>query len=77
MCEPNASKKSKQLEACENFNNNKHTLSKHGKFIIIEQLRNINTTFTKTIKLRLKERENFGIKKLKTVTPYGLNQELN
>ena len=77
MCEPNASKKSKQLEACENFNNNKYTLSKYGKFIIIEQLRNINTTFTKTIKLRLKERENFWIKKLKTVTPYGLSQELN
>ena len=27
--------------------------------------------------LRLKERESFWIKKLKTLTPYGLNQELN
>ena len=50
---------------------------KHGKFIIIEQLRNINTTLTETLKLRLRERENFWIKKLKTLTPYGLNQELN
>ena len=32
---------------------------------------------TETLKLRLKERENFRIKKLKTLTPYGLNQELN
>ena len=59
------------------FNNNEHTFSKHGNFIIIEQLRNINTTLSKTLKLRLKERENFWIKKLKTLTPYGLNQELN
>ena len=27
--------------------------------------------------LRLKKRESFWIKKLKTLTPYGLNQELN
>ena len=70
-------KKPNATEACKHFNNNEHTFSKHGKFIIIEQLRNINTTSTKTLKLRLKERENFWIKKLKTLTPYGLNQELN
>ena len=39
---------------------------KHGKFLII-----------KTLKLRLKEREHFWIKKLRTLTPYALNQELN
>ena len=44
------------IEAFKHFNNNEHTLSKHGKFIIIEELRNINTTPTKTLKLRLKER---------------------
>ena len=70
-------KKPNGIEACKHFNNNEHTFSKHGKFIIIEQLRNINTTPTETLKLRLKERENFWIKKLKTLTPYGLNQELN
>ena len=64
------------MEACKHFNNNEHTFSKHGKFII-EQLRNINIIPTETLKLRLKERENFWIKKLKTLTPYGLNQELN
>ena len=45
--------------------------------MIIELLRNINTTPTETLKLRLKERENVWIKKFKTLTPYGLNQELN
>ena len=70
-------KKTNAIETCKHFNNSEHRFSKHGKFIIIEQLRNINTTSTKTLKLRLKERENFWIKKLKTLTPYGLNQELN
>ena len=65
------------IEACKCFNNNEYTFSKHGKFIIMEQLRNINTNPTETLKLRLKERENFWIKKLKTLTPHGLNQELN
>ena len=59
------------------FNDNEHTFSKHGKFIILEQLQTISSTPTETLKLRLKERENFWIKKLKTLTPYGLNQELN
>ena len=40
-----------------NNNNNEHIFSKHGKFIIIEQLRNINTAPTETLKLRLKERK--------------------
>ena len=45
--------------------------------MIIEKLRIINTTPTETLKLRLRESENFWIKKVKTVTPYGLKQELN
>ena len=70
-------KKPNAIEAYKHFNNNEHIFSKHGKFIIIEQLRNINTTPTETLKLRFREKENFWIKKLKTLTPYGLNQELN
>ena len=62
-------KKQNAIEACKHFNNNEHTFSKHGKFIIIEQLRTINTTPTETLKLRLNERESFWIKKLKTLTP--------
>ena len=37
-------KKPNAIESCKHFNNNEHTFSKHGKVIIIEQLRNINTT---------------------------------
>ena len=70
-------RKPNAVEACKHFNNNEHISSKHGEFIIIEQLRNINTTSTETLKLRLKEKETFWIKKIKTLTPYGLNQELN
>ena len=70
-------KKPNAIETCKRFNNNGHPLSKHGKFIIIEQLRDINATPTETLNLRLRERENFWIKKLKTLTSYCLNQELN
>ena len=52
-------KKPNAIEVCKHFNNNEHTFSNHGKFIIIEQLRNLNTTPTETLKLRLRERENF------------------
>ena len=55
-------KKANAIAAFKHFTNNEHTFSKHGKFIVIEQLRNT--------------RENFWIKKLKTLTPYGLNQKL-
>ena len=70
-------KKPNAIEACKYFYNNEHTFSKHGKFIIIEQLRIINTTPTETLRLRLREGENFWIKKIKALTPYGLNQEVN
>ena len=48
-----------------NFNNT------HGKFSVIEQLRNITSSSTKILKERIKQRENLWIKKLKTLTPYG------
>ena len=34
-------KKPNAIEACKHFNNNEHTFSKYGKFIIIEQLQNM------------------------------------
>ena len=67
----------KDIEAYKHFNNYEHTFSKHGKFVVTEQLRKINTTPAETLKLRLRERENFRINKLKALTPYGRNQELN
>ena len=44
---------------------------------IIGKLRNINTTPTEKLRLRLRERQTFWVKKLKTLTPYSLNQERN
>ena len=58
-------------------NNNEHTFSKLGNFIIIEQLQNLNTAPTETLKLSLRERSNFLVKKLDTLTPYNLKQEFN
>ena len=52
-------KKPNAIEACKHFNNNEYTFSKHGKFIIIEQLGNISTAPTETLKLSLNERKNF------------------
>ena len=44
-------------------------------FIIIEQLRNIQTRSTVTLKEKLKQRENFFMMKLETLAPLGLNQD--
>ena len=48
----------------------------HAKFILIEQIRHIDIDKEKN-KERLKQRENFWILTLETLTPKGLNQELN
>ena len=48
-------------------------LVKSFKYDKLKLILNLETL----IWLRLKERENFWIKKLKTLTPYSLNQELN
>ena len=48
-------KKPNAIEPCKIFDNNKHTTSKHGKFMTMEQLRNINTTPTDILKLRLRK----------------------
>ena len=65
------------IEACKHFNNWNHVFHKHGKFILIEKLNNIKNTSTEVLKQRVKDRENYWIKRLKTLAPFGLNQELN
>ena len=65
------------IEACKHFENWNHVFHKHGKFMLTEQLSNIKNTSTEILKLRLKDIENYWIKKLKSLTPFGLNQELN
>ena len=65
------------IPACKYFNRHNHDFNNHGKIITIEQLRNIGTTSTETLKERLNQRENFWIMKLETLAALGLNQDLN
>ena len=43
----------------------------------MEQLNSFKNTSTEVLKRRLKDRENYWIKRLKTFTPFRLNEELN
>ena len=65
------------IGACKHFNNWNHVVHKHGKFLLIEQLNNIKNRSLEVLKRRLKNRKNYWIKRLKTLTPFGLNEELN
>ena len=47
------------IPVCKHFNRPDHDFNNHGKIIIIEQLRNIRTKSTETLKERLNQRENF------------------
>ena len=53
-----------------------HNFNTHAKFTLIQQIRHIDIDKEKN-KERLKQRENFCILTLETLTPKGLNQELN
>ena len=68
---------SKAIPACTHFRKNGHDFNIHAKFTIIEQLNQIKTKSQDYLKILLKQRENFWIKTLDTLTPKGLNQELN
>ena len=67
----------KAIPVDKHFNQTGHNFNLHAKFIIIEQLQDIEKTFNEILKERLKTRETFWIKKLKTLTPSILNQDLN
>ena len=64
------------IPASRHFSSKNHNFNTHAKFILIEQIRHIEID-TEKIKERLKQRENFWILTLETLTPKGLNQELN
>ena len=53
-----------------------HNFNQHAKFILIEQLGNINID-KDLVTLRLKKREYFWILRLKTLQPDGINAELD
>ena len=55
------------------FDNWNHIFHKLG---LTEQL-NIISNISEVLKQRVKDRENYWIKKIKALTPFSLNQELN
>ena len=67
----------KAIPVDKHFNQTGHNFNQHAKFIIIEQLQDIEETSNEILKEILKTRETFWIKKLKTLTQSGLNQDLN
>ena len=70
--DPNA-KDPNALPADKHFTLPGHDFNKNAKFTLIEKLTNTNKVATETLKERLKNRENFWIIKLRTLTPNGLN----
>ena len=52
-----------------------HNFVKHGKFALIEQLTEILNVDKDTLRLRLKQREDFWIIKLEALAPKGPNQK--
>ena len=70
------SKDPNAILACRHFQRQGHNFNSHAKSIIIDKL--VNTSSSKDILCEhLIQRENFWIQKLKTLVPYGLNQEFS
>ena len=63
------------IPACIHFSDNNHDFNRDARFTLIEQIHSTHST-TKRKHIIL-QRENFWITELKTLTPNGLNQELN
>ena len=72
----NDAKKSKSIPFDEHFQLPNHNFTDHARFILIEQ---INDKSKGKLQMReiLRQRENFWMKKLGTLTPHGLNVQLN
>ena len=64
------------IPASRHFSGKNHNFNTHAKFKLTEQICHVNIN-TEKIKERLKQRENFWTLKLETLTPKGLNQEVN
>ena len=64
------------IPASHPFSGKNHNFNTHAKFILIEQIRHVDID-TEKIKKSPKQRENFWILTLETLTPKGINQELN
>ena len=64
------------IQVCQHFNQTSHKFEDHARFTIIETLKDQNKDLV-TKRRTLEDREDFWIKKLKTLTPNGFNQTLN
>lgn len=64
------------IPASKHFSNQSHNFNRDAKFIIIETITDKSKTKEEKQQILLR-RENFWIKKLKTLIPNGLNHELN
>ena len=62
--------------ASAHFSGKNYIFKTHAKFILIEQLHHVKID-TEKLQERLKQRENFWLLTLKTLTPKRLSQELN
>ena len=69
-------KKPNSFLACKYFQEQRHTLNKHAKFIIIDKLVNLHGS-KETLREMLVVREHFWIQKIKTLVRFRLNQELS
>ena len=67
----------KPIPACVHFRKEGYNCIQHAKFTVIEQLTKMESISKATLKLRLKQREDFWLLKLGTFTSKGLNHELN
>ena len=68
--------KSDAISASCHFSDKNHNFNTYVKFILIKQIHHIDIDKEKN-KEKQKQRENFRIWTLETLTPKGLNQELN
>ena len=64
------------INVCKHFKQPTHDFNKHAKFTIIEELKKQDKSLAQMRKT-LEEREDFWIKRLKTLHPNGFNMELN
>ena len=64
------------LHVCKHFNHPAHDFNRDAKITIIEELKNKNLPVLEMRKI-LEGREDFWIKRLKTLHPDGFNMELN
>ena len=69
-------KKSNSILVCKHSQEQEHNFNKHTKFIITDKLINVHGS-KEALQEMLLVRKSFWIQKLKTLVPFGVNQELS